>query len=240
MKKYLITGIILPERAQVSFGHPVKVMFAQGLVDMTVSVINNQVAVWIDSPWPWDIHDLRNAVASHLMHQLAVLGFLVGHAYDLELTRIVASDGSVDYVYGIDIPCLAEKRRDKFSHEIYNRLLDKTTGPNGVHLNRCFTDLILAMKHPVDTAFYCYRAVEALRNHCGAVNGIVGKDPQWEKFRTVTGVMRDQIDPIKKQADGVRHGEILPITNDQRAALLIQTWEIVEKYIDILPAPAVP
>lgn len=237
MHTYLLTGVVLPERAQISFGHPFQIMFEQGPIDVTASVINNQVAVWVTSTWPWEAHTLRNTIASHLTHQLAVAGFLVGNAYDLELTRITSPDQSVDYVFGIDIPCITEKMQGKYSPEAYSRILDKTTGPLGMLLNRCFTDLTLAMKHPMDTAFYCYRAIEALRHHCGATHGIAEKTPQWERFRQVCAIDREQIDQIRIQADGVRHGQVVTITNDQRMQLLMRTWDIVEKYIDALPAP---
>jgi hypothetical protein len=235
MHNYQLIGVVLPERAQISFGHPFHVQFAKGVVAMTVSVINNQVAVWVNSPWAWDIHDLRNTVASHLTHQLSVAGYLTGNAYDLEITRVTAPHGAVDYVYGIDIPCIAEKMRGKFSPEAYNNLLDKTTGPLGLSLLRCFTDLTLAMKHPMDTAFYCYRAIEALRQHCGARHQIEGKKLQWPKFREILGIDEIEIAQIRDAAEGVRHGEVVPVTNEQRAALLTQTWGIVEKYLDALP-----
>lgn len=241
MFTYHLSGAVLPERAQISFGHPSAHPFVisgpQGDVSVNVCVVLNQVGVWVQSPFEWNIFDLRNEVSTLVRHQLAIAGFLLGNSYNLEITRLTTQDGSIDWVFGIDIPCIAEKMQGKFSSEAFIELMVKTTGPKGIILHRSFTDLTLAMQHPVDTAFYCYRAIESLRHHWGATNDVEEKGAQWEGFRVALGIGKDSIDPIRIAAEGVRHGEFVPITNQERVELFMRTWDIVEAYLNKVPDP---
>lgn len=238
---YHLTGAVLPQRAQISFGHPTHfptlLSGPEGDATINVSVIFNQVAVWVKSQFEWDILDLRNEVSTIIRHQLAIAGFLLGYAYNLEITRVTTEDGMIDYVYGIDIPCLVEKMDGKFSAEAFTELIVKASGPKGFILHRCFTDLNLAMQHAVDTAFYCYRAIESLRQHWGAVNDVLEKSAQWEGFRNFLGIGKDMIDPVRIAAEGVRHGQLIPITDQQRIELFIRTWDLVETYLAKMPDP---
>ena len=238
---YHLTGSVLPERAQISFGHSTKLPFLlsgpEGDAIVNVCVTLNQVAVWVKSQFEWDIFDLRNEVSTITRHQLAIAGFLLGHAYNLEITRVITPDGMIDHVYGIEIPCLVKKMEGKFSSEAFTELMVKASGPKGFILHRCFTDLNLAMQHAVDTAFYCYRAIESLRQHWGAVNDVLDKSAQWEGFRNFLGIGKHLIDPVRIAAEGVRHGHLIPITDQERIELFMRTWDIVEAYIAKVPDP---
>lgn len=238
---YHLTGAVLPERAQISFGHPTETPFSlstiEGDATINVCVVLNQVAVWVKSQFEWDIMDLRNAVSTIIRHQLAIAGFLLGYSYNLEITRVTTADGAIDYVYGIDIPSIVKKMEGKFSAEAFTQLMVKASGPKGFILHRCFTDLTLAMQHAVDTAFYCYRAIESLRQHWGAVNDVWSKSDQWEGFRNFLGIDKDVIDPIRIAAEGVRHGQLVPITDQQRGQLFAITWDLVEAYLAKVPDP---
>lgn len=238
---YHLTGAVLPQRAQISFGHSTKFPFllsgSEGDATINVSVVFNQVAVWVKSEFEWDILDLRNEVSTIIRHQLAIAGFLLGYAYNLEITRVTSADGIIDHVYGIDIPCLVKKMEGKFSSEAFTELILKASGPKGFILHRCFTDLTLAMQHAGDTAFYCYRAIESLRQHWGAVNDVLEKSAQWEGFRKFLEIGKDVIDPVRIAAEGVRHGQLIPITDQQRAEIFIRTWDLVEDYLTKMPDP---
>ncbi|MFD2365678.1 hypothetical protein [Pseudoduganella sp. GCM10020061] len=238
---YHLTGAVLPERAQISFGHPTDHPFLlsgpKGDATVNVCVVFNQVAVWVKSQFEWDIFDLRNEVSTILRHQLAIAGFLLGYAYNLEITRVTTANGAIDHVYGIDIPCLVKKMEGKFSPEAFTELIVKASGPKGFILHRCFTDLTLAMQHAVDTAFYCYRAIESLRQHWGAMNDVREKLAQWEGFRNFLGIGKDLIDPVRIAAEGVRHGQLVPITDQERLELFTRTWDLVEAYLNKVPDP---
>ena len=187
MEKYLFSGTIRPERAALSITFTVGVSLLGSGIPCTVrvSIVLNQLAVWVETDRAWDIFDLRNMVKTIVMDYMAMLGYLKGRVYDIEIDRVLNPEQGVDYVFGIGIPCL-ETRGASLDPELAVKVLaHKAIGPNGVYLTRCFNDLVSAMKHADDTGFYCYRAIESLRKHCASFHGLLDKsdNEQWMKFR---------------------------------------------------------
>jgi hypothetical protein len=236
MEPYLFTGVVIPERAQLSLQTSLRFShIASGASGVAkVSIVLNQIAVWVESEPDWDIFDLRNVVTNIVQSQLAMVGYLKGHAYDLEITRVLNQSRGIDYVFGIDIPCLAERCQSLNVQDDLTKLREKMVVQNGILLNRCFTDLISAMKHADDTGFYCYRAIESLRHHCAAVHGLSVSDKsiQWAKFREISGCTEQLLRTIKASADPLRHGEVSGVTSEDRAKLFTSTWDVVNGYLN--------
>jgi len=236
MEPYLFYGVVLPERAQLSLAFDLTFSHLKSGVraKAQVSIVLNQVVVWIDSEHNWDIHDLRNVVKNIVQSHLAMIGYLMGYAYSFEITRVLSKERGIDWVFGIDIPCIANRNQSVDLNEALLRLRNKTTGERGVYLHRCFNDLVSAMKHADDTGFYCYRAVESLRHHCASVNGLreANKAQQWQRFREVAEVSEESVRFIKAAADPLRHGEPTDGSANDRAELFNQTWTIVDAYLN--------
>ena len=236
MGLYFFQGIVLPERAPLSLPESV-ISFSHitsGVPGMAkVSIVLNQVAVYIESDHEWDIWTLRNVVKCLVEDQLNMVGYIKVYAWDLEITRVLNQSRRIDYVFGIDIPCLAERRKDLDLKAELIKLRDKTSGPNGVSLRGCFSDLASAMKHADDTGFYCYRAIECLRHHCAAIHGLSSspKSTQWKKLREVAACDESTLRAIQKAAEPLRHGEPSGITSDDRVALFTKTWDVVDGYL---------
>jgi hypothetical protein len=235
MDPYLFQGVVLPERAQltVQFGLGFEHLGSGVKGVANVSIINNQIAVWVATDREWDVFDLRNLVRNIVQNDLAIIGFLKGYAYDIELTRVTNQSRNVDHVFGIDIPCIAERGKAIDLATALSRLREKTTGPNGVYLNRCVRDLVSAMKDAEDTGFYCYRAIESLRHHCAAVNSVSNADKaeQWEAFRRVAGSTEDDLRFVKVAADPLRHGQPGTLSGKEREELFLRTWQVVDSYL---------
>lgn len=238
MEPYLFSGVVLPERAQLSlhfalgFSH-----IASGVNGVAkASIVLNQVAVWVESDHDWDIFDLRNVVKNIVQSHLAMVGYLKGYVYDFEITRVLSQSRGIDYVFGIEVPCLAEQGKSVDLQDALTKLRAKTIGPNGVFLHRSFSDLVSAMKHADDTGFYCYRAIESLRHHCSAVHGLSAADKsrQWEKFREISGFEEQTLRTIKLAADPLRHGNVSGVSAEDRAKLFSITWAVVGGYINAI------
>jgi hypothetical protein len=236
MEPYLFQGVVLPERAQLSLQFTLEFShIGSGVIGMArVSILLNQVAVWVESEHNWDIFDLRNIVKNIVQNHLAMVGYLKGYAYDFEVTRVLNPSCEIDTVFGIDIPCLAERGKSIDLQDALPKLWEKTSGRKGVFLNRCFSDLASSMKHADDTGFSCYRAIESLRHHCAAVHGLSDADKwkQWEKFREVSGCSEQTLRVIKVAADPLRHGEVSGVNAEDRAKLFTSTWDVVDGYLN--------
>ena len=240
MDAYLFSGVILPERAQLMLHNEHRFTHLSSGVSgsIKISIVYNQVAVWVTSEeHDWNIFDLRNLVKTSVQNQIALVGYLVGYAYDLEITRVLHLEKEIDYVFGIDIPCLANRNNGVDIQTLFTTLHRKTFGINGVFLHRCFTDLSLAMRHADDTGFYCYRAIESLFHHCAAVHNISGssKPVRWAKFREIASCDEETLYFIKGAADPLRHGDVADASNADREILFTATWDVVDRYLNALP-----
>jgi hypothetical protein len=242
MEPYLFSGVVLPERAQLSLQYGVGFSHLGSNINgiAKVSIVLNQVAVWVESEHDWDPFDLRNVVRNIIQSQLAMVGYLKGYAYDLELSRVLCQSRGIDCVFGIDVPCIAEQGNTVNLQDALSTLREKTLGPDGVFLHRCFNDLIFAMKHADDTGFYCYRAIESLRHHCASLHGLSAADrsKQWKKFREFAGIEESTLLAIKSAADPLRHGNVSAVSSEDRAKLFSSTWAIVGAYLAVIPVSA--
>jgi hypothetical protein len=236
MEPYLFHEVVLPERAPLSLGVALEFTHAgSGFAgEAKVSIVLNQVVVWVESEHDWDIFDLRNVVKHIVRGELAMVGYLKGYAYEFEITRVLNRSRGIDYVFGIDVPCIAERSQSVDLPEALSRLREEANGPNGVFLRRCFADLASSMKDADDTGFYCYRAIESLRHHCAAVHDLPATDTskQWEKFREVAGRDQETLLYIKAAADPLRHGGVTGISAEERGTLLASTWDVVDGYLN--------
>ena len=238
MEPYLFEGVVYPERAGITLQLPplgFKHVASGKEAVAYVSIVLNQIAVWVESATEWEILDLRNVVKGLLQNELAIVGYLKGYAYDLDIRRVMNRALGIDQVFGIDIPCIAERKKGINLAEEVEKIRAKTGGDAGMYLHRCFADLISAMKTPDDTGFYCYRAIEALREY-SIVRHKLDPDPkkraeQWSKVREIVGCDEKTLLEIKAAADPIRHGAIVPITDADRQALFTKTWDIVDAFI---------
>lgn len=233
MEPYLFHGVVLPERAQLSLSFALEFTHSGVGGEAKVSIINNQVAVWVESEHGWDIFDLRNVVKHIVRGELAMVGYLRGYAHEFEITRVLNRSRGIDYVFGIDVQCVAQRGLAANS-EVLSKLRDMRSGPRGVYVHRCLVDLASSMKDADDTAFYCYRAIESLRHHCAAVHDLSAADTskQWERFRDVAGCEEETLRFIKAAADPLRHGEATGISSGERDRLMGSTWDVVEGYLN--------
>ena len=241
MITYQLQGVIHPRRAQIQ-DHSVRVKgrhFSTGnAISLRGRILLNELSAWVETPDQWDIFDLRNMVRYMMQTDLALVGFLNGCAYSVEVVRVICAALEIDQVYGIDIPCIANRERKVALGVAIQHLKQLCVGKSGIYLQRCMNDLLLAMQHPEDTAFFCYRAIEGLKTHAmeRLANPPRNASTQWAYFREAAGCTREQIDSIKRDADRQRHSADLLTVEADRETVFTQSWNIVEGYISSLSA----
>lgn len=236
MDPYLFEGVVHPERAGITLQLPPFGFrhIASGTEAVAyVSIILNQVAVWVETANEWNVYDLRNVVKALVQNELAIVGYVKGYAYEVDIKRVMHRALGIDLVFGIDIPCIAERNKDANLAEAVEAIRGKTGGDAGVYLHRCFADLITAMKSPEDTGFYCYRAIEALRQYCIVRYKLdpEKKSEQWKKLREIAECTEETLLEIKNSADPARHAAIVGITDADRVTLFTKTWDVVDAFI---------
>ena len=235
MTTYLFQGKVHPERAPITlqcslgFTH----LASAEIATARISILLNQIAVWVDTTMTWNIYDLRNVVKAIVSNELELVGFVNGCVYDVEITRVLNQQLEVDEVFGVDIPCIVERNQQVNLADRVAAIRGKTAGPEGIFLRRCFADLVSAMRNADDTGFYCYRAIESLRQHCIVKFGLdpTNKRDQWSKFRDVAACSEDVLRQLEESARASRHGEVVSISSDQRKNLFLLAWEVVDGYL---------
>jgi hypothetical protein len=236
MENYFIQGLILPERARLDTEWSIKGQHLSSGVSFSVkvSIVCNQVALWLDTDGELSVADLKNFANYVVADQLHVFSFLIGCTYDFQLTRVINKERGVDYVYGIENPVLFGRRNvDELDASIH-KIRALQVGRDGALIHRALSDLSSAMRYREDSAFYCYRAIESLKQHYCAVNAVAGNDEQkWIAFREANDFSKEQIVWFALLARDSRHGSLSLVDAEKYEELLTKTWDVVDKYLSI-------
>jgi hypothetical protein len=231
MPRIFFSGVVPPERAPLSVSEVhSQILGAEGKVHATLSlnIWNNQITVAVESDEP-DVFTLRNFVRSEAEFVTNVAGFLLGYGYDIEITKAFGENLSPTQVFGIDIPVLANRTQQRDLGALVNAIFPLCFGEEAIYLRRCLTDLSFAIKRLDDTAFYCFRALESLRQSFGSN---LSEADQWKAMAQAVGSSKEDMEFLRTHAFPTRHGIPRPLTDEERQKLFLYTWGVVEKYID--------
>jgi len=232
---YAFFGRIHPERAAVRMEDAVRLQH-RGLydeIDMELFIHGSHVLVDVDAPEEVDnLATLRNAVQSSVSSVTDPLAFILGQHVDVEVFACITPSG-YKRVFGVKHDYISDKiDQEKEIRNWFSKIMNAYQTGASPFIQRCFTDFRLAMNHPEDTGFYCYRAVESLRQFFKDGSNS-DDDESWEELRGAISFDRDTIEEdIKAYADPRRHGEPFSITGEERQLVLETTWEIIREFIE--------
>lgn len=171
-----------------------------------------------------DIWTLRNAVASDVQVSVDLASFLFGAGLVVDIISAQSDEGE-GYFFDAFIPAV---RRADSEMEVPTNLIATVAMDTASQI--ALSDFREAMRVPIQTGFFCYRAIEATMQSFKAHEG--EKDPPaWERLRTSLHVERSALDRIKLHADWARHGRQGKVTDGDRAMLLTTTREIISRYL---------
>lgn len=233
MRRLLFTGVVRPERAQLTIGN---VEHQIDLVSGTkcrvkFNVSANQLSALVEAEESEDIYTLRNVIKGTIELVTDIIGFVHGYAYDVEIVKVVSEDLELSQVFGMQIPALEERNKHR-EPEAVNYIYPLCLGADGKYLKRALGDLGMAIRHADDTAFYCFRAIESLKQYFGFISGKIEDKDQWLEMTKAIGDHRDMVEPIRKRAFPARHGLPEATTDGERKDFFFATWEIAEAFIN--------
>jgi hypothetical protein len=235
MFTYMFWGKVLPERAPLDMNYNAKFtaldLGFKG--EAFVNIILNQVLVTLKLDKEENIFILKRIVSSLLDKEMAKLAFIRGFNYTAIIDRCVKEDLTEDWVFGIDYPieggihCLME------INGMMNWLREVSVGVEGLLIDRCLNDFKSALTHIEDAPFYCFRAIESLRNHCSDLNNVSDKTraKQWEVFREVALVSSEEINFFTKWSRDIRHGRVAYMSGDEEVAVVNKARHIIFSYL---------
>ena len=231
MKIQYLTGVVLPERATLNtapFGSQILAEDGTPYLSVRIDILANQISARVETDEP-NIYTVRNLVRKEVELFTDIAGFLMGHAYDVEIRMAAGPDLESPIVFGIDIPVLAARATGRDLSGLASAILPLCYGLGAEHLRRCLTDLASAIKRPEDTAFYCFRALESLRHSFGAH---LSESEQWKAMASAVNSNKEEMAELRDEALAARHGNHKSFTDASRAKHFSYTWSIVERYID--------
>ncbi|MHB8744776.1 MAG: hypothetical protein ACYC9L_16920 [Sulfuricaulis sp.] len=245
---YCLSGKVLPERAVVNLPLTVKVVASpEGSMpsgwEVVVSTVRSQLAVTLTTPEPIDdLDEMRERMEGIARFCIDTLGFLLACGYDIELTQVVGIDPLTHNVFGVDVQGV--RNREQYTDgEILTRFQSILgVAPHKQQpLRRALVDFREAIRSHEDTAFFCFRAMEDLRQRF--VSG-EDDDPKktWREMARIMAVPEDTVNYVWKElrpaAMSVRHGAAIKLDRASRTKMLKVTWDLVDRIISAeIPGP---
>jgi len=229
--RYVITGRVQPERAEISFSRVDMRIGENGKA--TLSCDASQVTVVLDIP------SVDGWISAMLIAEdvasivVGGLGFSLGSGYSLDLIQVTEEDGT-PHVFGVR-PSNPEKHYETLAYdphsEVFNRAL-RLAGRD-IFFRLAVRDYLQAINDMSDCATYCYRAIESLKSSYAMRSG----HDRWNEMHEALGTNQQLITTtIKQYADPVRHGNWVnakPTDKFIRWRMLSLTRDILKRYLDI-------
>ncbi len=239
MTRWTFCGRVLPERFPLSVTLPEqRAEVAEfGLhYRATIQIDKGQfvIPVIIESGQV-DVSTLRNIVENDMRTVTDLIGYVDGISFDIDTISALSDEGP-SVIFGIEIPVLRETRQPQTA-TIETDLLKAVSEEIPARL--VLADFREAMRNPVGTGFFCYRAIETMMQSMKARPD--DKDgPAWDMLRSRLQLTRPAIDAIKGHADYPRHGKVSLIGDADRATVFRLTDQIVKRYLAYLQRGKLP
>lgn len=227
--KYIVTGRVHPERADISFSRIQLKLPGDGTA--TASCDASQITVLLEIPsldgWISAIiaaDDIANII-------IGSLGFSLGSGYSVELIQVTEEDGT-PHVFGVrpEGKKAGETLAVEPHIEVFNHALRLAS--QNIFFRPALRDYLQAITDVTDCATYCYRAIESIKAAFVQKTG----NNRWDDMHAALGTDQNVItSTIKDYADPIRHGNCVSARSTdkfKRWDMLELTRNILVKYLD--------
>ena len=238
---YHFSGVVLPERADVNFPLPVKVVSAgKGKLpagwEVSVSVVRSQLFASVTADREvTDLREIQDLVEGISRFCVDAIGFLVACGYDVEITQVTGPDPRSHVVFGVNVPGVVPPERQS-NEEVFARFKQilETPGDKQRSLRRALVDFREAIRSVEDTAFFCFRAIEDLRQYFVVVEDRDVKT-SWNELAQKAKIPEETMafvkDVLRPIAIPARHGNAKDIGQAERIEMLAHTWKVIDRFI---------
>jgi hypothetical protein len=221
--RYIVTGRAHPERADINFD--VITLPVSDTEFISARCEASQLSVLLDIDAVDGTTSAFVTAEHHAQTIVASLGFALGCGYSVEMIQVIDRDGAAQ-VFGV----APDNLRFDDPIPLFNRVLRLAL--EDLFFRLAVRDFVMAITESLDTATYCYRAIEAIKS---AFVFRTGRD-RWDDMHAALQTDRSIIDDqIKGFADPIRHGNwgaARPTTAAQRNAMLVLTRDILYRYLE--------
>lgn len=228
--KYVITGRVHPERADIFFGRVEMGIGENGRAVVSCDASQVTVALNVPEVDGWISAMIRAEDIASIV--VGALGFSLGSGYWIELIQVTEEDGA-PHVFGVR-PENPEREGETLAYvshiDVFNRAI--RLAARDIYFRLAVRDYLHAINDVADCATYCYRAVESIKSAFVLGTGI----DRWDEMHAALGTDEKSIkSTIKQYADPVRHGNwtnAKPTDKFVRWRMLAMTRSILGRYLD--------
>lgn len=242
MSNYVFTGRLVPDLCDINLAVPVLLQMhavdAGFECDVIISICNSQVSATIKNfSGNFDLLSLRNYVRDAIRTFVDTLNYIHGCEYDIEITTVVELNTGQSVVFNAGIPELFEVQSERPLAFDKVWLLARDSQP----LRNSLANLREAIRQPNDTGFFCFRAIESIRQHFYEPEDRDKDKPSWERLRNSLRIDRSWIDALTQsyEAGNQRHGKYPYMSGENRVSAMLHTWKVVDRFCIYLDNGAV-
>ncbi len=228
MATLIFSGRVIPERADVSISVPELPLITPGgefSGKMLLSIICSQILVKLDiSDTNINVPTIKNSIEPIVRGLVDAYGYLTGRGYDIEITSVINQTGQY-HVFGVEEEALAKIKGERpLTYQELFYIMAKCH-----QLQRALGDLREAIRVPIDTGFFCYRACECVRLYFEEDTDN-SERKSWERLRNNLLIDRGWFTKIEKFAKPQRHGALLDMSGNDRALIMQRAWKVISRF----------
>ncbi len=231
MNNYIFFGQILPKDNNIVC-KDMKVKFQKTYqqkpftASITVNISNSEITAICETDFDLNnFSTFRNFIKGYLQDILNHISFNADYPLYVYLDKVILNNKTIINGTDLNTGSFIKEGKELSSSEMYTILADRHQ-----QISIALNDFRLARENTSSTAFFCFRAIEAIRND------FKGKDEKevWEKMKNSLNITKDYINKFKeKHADPQRHGVgILETPSEDRQAQLESAWTIINRYLN--------
>jgi hypothetical protein len=184
-----------------------------------------------------ELGELKNLILESMVRPIVdALNYIWGHGYDVEINSAMRLGSRNTTYFGVGIPELfgAQSERPLPIEEISKLIYQSQP------LCFAFGNLREAIRMADDTGFFCYRAIESVRQSFR--KGEDGNNPKqsWERLRESLNIDESWIRVLTCFSDEQRHGNTIYMSGAQRLSALQHAWKVVDRFCVYLHQGSIP
>jgi hypothetical protein len=219
--RYVFTGRIHPERYGWHVEPPL--VFENELMHITLSLLRGQLIVEVVTEHEGPLVDLKNAVVDLAESAVNALGFAFAASLEVEVISCLDPTGAVQ-IFNTGFDDLRAHDGDLSEDEIRDFRSLATAAARDLGVRAAIADLTRAIRSPLDTLFYCYRATESIRQQYLAqdaqADAGAARKASWVAMREAAEIDEVELRWLEPFAASRRHGSLSAVTEqDRRRAL---------------------
>jgi hypothetical protein len=235
-KRWVFAGRAFPERLPIKVSVPLKsTIHCHALAlsfDLVVHIADSQILADVSVPESeMEFYTLKNLVEAEIRMILDLAGYQFGGSFDMEIISAVSRDTDESVVFGNTIPVLQNIRQNDYG-VIDGPLLAVVAG--NPFAKKVLADFREAIRMALETGFFCNRAVESMMQSMKPSPKTKTTTQDWARLHDALKIKESYAHRVKKHSDDARHGNLVNISDNERADVYLVTHEIIRRYLAYL------